>query len=147
MRRGRASIIAVEKKTVTSSIYDSTYAWRDNILTLKTCTGTYRYGSHYSYAFPYFGTVSHPYFPSAHRGQRCYHVKNNNYYIFWVRVCSLRCPARNAHAPCCHIWPDRLQRVCLHRLVNGRVFERKRSYLLTYLLNYLLTELLTYWLI
>jgi hypothetical protein len=29
----------------------------------------------YSYAFPFCGTVSHPYFPSAHRGQRRYHVK------------------------------------------------------------------------
>jgi hypothetical protein len=30
----------------------------------------------YSYAFPYCGTVSHPYFPSTHRGQGRYHVKN-----------------------------------------------------------------------
>jgi hypothetical protein len=30
------------KKHKTSSIYDSTYAWRDNVLTLKTYTGTYR---------------------------------------------------------------------------------------------------------
>jgi hypothetical protein len=30
----------------------------------------------YSCAFPYCGTVSHPYFPSAHRGQRRYHVKS-----------------------------------------------------------------------
>jgi hypothetical protein len=29
-------------KKIASSIYDSTYAWRDNILTLTTCTGTYR---------------------------------------------------------------------------------------------------------
>jgi hypothetical protein len=29
----------------------------------------------YSYAFPNCGTVSHPCFPSAHPGQRCYHVK------------------------------------------------------------------------
>jgi hypothetical protein len=29
-------------KKIASSIYDSTYAWRDNVLTLKTCTGTYR---------------------------------------------------------------------------------------------------------
>jgi hypothetical protein len=32
----------------------------------------------YSYAFPYCGTVSHPYFPSAHRGQRRYHIKKQN---------------------------------------------------------------------
>jgi hypothetical protein len=30
----------------------------------------------YSYAFPYCVTESHPYFPSAHRAQRRYHVKN-----------------------------------------------------------------------
>jgi hypothetical protein len=29
-------------KKIASSIYDSTHAWRDNVLTLKTCTGTYR---------------------------------------------------------------------------------------------------------
>jgi hypothetical protein len=28
-----------------------------------------------AHAFPYCGTVSHPYFSSAHRGQRRYHVK------------------------------------------------------------------------
>jgi hypothetical protein len=33
---------ALAQKKIASSIYDSTYAWRDNILTLKTCTGTYR---------------------------------------------------------------------------------------------------------
>jgi hypothetical protein len=32
----------MKQKHKTSSIYDSTYAWRDNVLTLKTCTGTYR---------------------------------------------------------------------------------------------------------
>jgi hypothetical protein len=31
-----------QTKKIASSIYDSTYAWRDNILTLKTCTGAYR---------------------------------------------------------------------------------------------------------
>jgi hypothetical protein len=30
----------------------------------------------YSYAFPYCARVSHAYFPSAHRGQRRYHVKS-----------------------------------------------------------------------
>jgi hypothetical protein len=30
------------KNITTISIYDSNYAWRDNVLTLKTCTGTYR---------------------------------------------------------------------------------------------------------
>jgi hypothetical protein len=32
----------------------------------------------YSYAFPYCGSVSHSYLPSAHRGQRRYHVKISN---------------------------------------------------------------------
>jgi hypothetical protein len=31
--------------------------------------------------------------------------KSNKYYIFWVSVCSLRYPARNAHAPYCHVSP------------------------------------------
>jgi hypothetical protein len=29
-------------------------------------------------------------------------------YILSVRVCGLRCPASNAHAPHCHLWPARL---------------------------------------
>jgi len=37
------------------------------------------------------------------------HWKSNNYYIFWVSVCSLRYTAWNAHALYCHLWPDRLQ--------------------------------------
>jgi hypothetical protein len=45
--------------------------WRDS---LPVCART----RSYSYAFPYCGTVSHPYFPSAHRSQRCYHVKKNS---------------------------------------------------------------------
>ena len=33
--------------------------------------------------------------------------KSNKYYILWVCVCSLRYPARNAHAPYSHLWPVR----------------------------------------
>jgi len=33
--------------------------------------------------------------------------KSNRYYIFWVRVCGLRYPAWNAHAPYRHLWPVR----------------------------------------
>jgi hypothetical protein len=39
---GHRFIPVLKKNFLASSIYDSTYAWRDNILTLKTCTGTYR---------------------------------------------------------------------------------------------------------
>ena len=31
--------------------------------------------------------------------------ESNNYYIFWVCVCSLRYLASNAHASYCHLWP------------------------------------------
>ena len=30
--------------------------------------------------------------------------ENNKYCVFWVCVCSLMYPARNTHAPCCHLW-------------------------------------------
>ena len=33
--------------------------------------------------------------------------KRNKYYIFWVRIGSFRYPARNAHAPYCHLSPAR----------------------------------------
>ena len=34
--------------------------------------------------------------------------KSNQRYIFWECVYSLRYPVCNAHAPYCHLWPDRL---------------------------------------
>jgi len=34
--------------------------------------------------------------------------KSNKYRTFWVRVCSFKCPARNAYAPYCHLWSVRL---------------------------------------
>ena len=37
--------------------------------------------------------------------------KINKYYTFWVCVCSLRCPASNAHVPYCHLWPVWLQNI------------------------------------
>ena len=36
---------------------------------------------------------------------------SNEYYIFWVCVCSLRYPACNAHAPYCHLWPALLYNI------------------------------------
>jgi hypothetical protein len=49
------------------------------------------------------------------------------YYILWVRVCSLRSPACNAHEPHCHLWP-----VCLYNsfpqyLTKGTIFEKKKK--------------------
>ena len=34
--------------------------------------------------------------------------KSNKYYIYWVCDCSLRYPARHAHASYCRLWPARL---------------------------------------
>ena len=49
------------------------------------------------------------------------------YYIFWVFVCSLRYPARNAHAPYCHLWPIRLCNIFPYYLINCTIFEKKLS--------------------
>jgi hypothetical protein len=38
-------------------------------------------------------------------------VENNNYYIFWVCVCSFIYPACNAHASYFHLWLARLYRI------------------------------------
>jgi len=47
------------------------------------------------------------------------------YYIFWVCVCNLKYPARNAHAPYCHLWPARLYNIFPHYLINGTIFGGK----------------------
>jgi hypothetical protein len=44
--------------------------------------------------------------------------KSNEYYIFLVRACSLSNPARNAHAPYCHLWPARLYHIFPSYLTN-----------------------------
>ena len=49
------------------------------------------------------------------------------YYIFWVSVCSLRYPARNAHAH--HLWPVQLYNIFTHYLINGTIFEKKKKFL------------------
>jgi hypothetical protein len=51
--------------------------------------------------------------------------KKQKYYIFWVCVCSLRYPARNARAPYCHLWPDWLYSIFPHYLINGTIFGKK----------------------
>ena len=48
-------------------------------------------------------------------------------YTYYECVCSLRCPACNAHAPYCHLWPARLH-IFPHYLINGTIFRRKKSY-------------------
>jgi len=48
--------------------------------------------------------------------------KSNEYCTTCVCICSLRYPACNAHARCCHL--------CLlfYYLINGTIFEKKKSY-------------------
>jgi hypothetical protein len=38
-------------------------------------------------------------------------------------ICSLRYPACNAHAPCCHLLPTPLYSIFPHYLMNGTIFE------------------------
>jgi len=40
-------------------------------------------------------------------------------------ICSLRYPARNAHAPYCHLWPAPLYIILPHFFINGSIFEKK----------------------
>jgi len=49
---------------------------------------------------------------------------SNKCRIFWVCVCSLRYPARNAHAPCCHLCPAPLYNIFPHYLINGTIFGK-----------------------
>jgi len=51
--------------------------------------------------------------------------KSIKYYKFWVRVCSLRYPPCNAHAPYCHLWPVRLYYTFPLYLINGMIFLKK----------------------
>jgi hypothetical protein len=55
--------------------------------------------------------------------------KSNKYYIFWVRVCSLRYSARNAQAPYCHLWPAPLYKIFPHYPINGTIFGKKKKLL------------------
>jgi hypothetical protein len=53
--------------------------------------------------------------------------KSNNYYIFWVWVCSLSYPTRSAHTPCykCHLWPAPLYNIFPHYLIKVTIFVKK----------------------
>ena len=48
--------------------------------------------------------------------------KSKKYYIFWMCVCSLSYPARNAHAPYSHLCPARLYNIFPHYLIQGTIF-------------------------
>jgi len=45
--------------------------------------------------------------------------------MFSVCVCSLRYPARNAHAPYCHLWPAPLYNIFPHYLINRTIFGKQ----------------------
>ena len=45
-----------------------------------------------------------------------------------VCVCSLRYPARNAHAPYFHVWPLRIRDTFQHYLKKGTIFEKVIEY-------------------
>jgi hypothetical protein len=53
--------------------------------------------------------------------------KSNNYYKFWVCVCSLRCPTCNAHEPYCYLWPVRLYNTYLHYFINSTTKKIERT--------------------
>jgi len=64
--------------------------------------------------------------------QQLFQWKSSNYYIFWVCFCRIRYPARNAHAPYCHLWTVRLYsildcvwNVMAHAQKPDLVFRRK----------------------
>ena len=54
-------------------------------------------------------------------------VENNNYYIFWVWVYSLRSPGRNAPAPYCRMWLDLLYND-FSLSQKGTIFEKKKQF-------------------
>jgi hypothetical protein len=53
--------------------------------------------------------------------------KSNKCYIFWVCVCSLRCPAFSARTPYCHLWPVWLYNVFPRYVTKRTVFGKKNT--------------------
>jgi len=49
-------------------------------------------------------------------------------HIPWVCVCSLWYPARNAHAPHCHLWPTRPYNIFPHNLLKGAILGTKNYF-------------------
>ena len=45
-----------------------------------------------------------------------------------VCICSLRYPAWKAHVPYRHLWPAPIYDILLRYLINGAIFEGKKSY-------------------
>ena len=43
-----------------------------------------------------------------------------------VCICSLRYPACNAHAPCCHLWPAPFYNIFPRCPINGTIFGKKK---------------------
>ena len=69
--------------------------------------------------------------------------KSNKYYILWVCVCSLRYPAGNAHASCCHLCPaSALQyfSTLSHKRQNFRVIKLLNTKCVFWLSLQLLSE-------
>jgi len=56
--------------------------------------------------------------------------KSNNYYIFWLCICSPRYLACNAHAQHCHLWP-----VPLYTFFPPRICYKRHDFLKKKLLN------------
>ena len=54
--------------------------------------------------------------------------KSNKYYIFWVCVCSLRCPAFSARTPYCHLWPVWLYNIFPRYVTKSTVFGKEILY-------------------
>jgi len=50
--------------------------------------------------------------------------KSNKYNVFWVCIFSPKYPARNAHAPYCHLWPAPLYTFSPHYLINGTTLKK-----------------------
>ena len=50
-------------------------------------------------------------------------LRCDTYYTFRDRVCSLRYPARNKHAPY-YVCPAPLHNIFLHYLMNGTIFGK-----------------------
>ena len=49
-------------------------------------------------------------------------------YLFWMFICSFRYPAYKAQSPYFDLWPVWLYLIFPHYLINGTIFEKKKSY-------------------
>jgi hypothetical protein len=82
------------------------------------------------FILPSFITRQAVYLQRNTESRSCNHCccgKSSKCYIFWVCVCSLSYPSRNARAPYYHLWPARLYNIFPHYLINGTIFEKKKG--------------------